>query len=270
MGPCSQRRKPCLPSSARPVVRSIRQAKLHRLIARCARTSVNSFRPRAEAAGGKLISMYSTPADGPGVMVIFDVPDPRCSTGDLWRCRSIRCPPQRKAHPSLDAGRSDARSAKGKSASWRIQDAQQVNALVAADSAATNLRYSRQLPPYAAPLPRRVNRYQPTPPQRRPLSVLSPIADKRGRGWLVRFVPIADMEDREKVGLPEQVSGDQTRQSMIGLFGNDSLNWRGCRPRPVPLTLRTRFAGATADRAKGETHAQVALHRRKREDDSYQ
>ena len=65
--------------------------------------------------------------------------------------------------------------------------------------------------------------------------------------------PIADMEDREKVGLPEQVLGDQTRQSMIGLFGNDRLNWRGCRPRPVPLTLRTRFAGATADRAKGET-----------------
>ena len=29
-----------------------------------------------EAAGGKLISMYSVPADGPGVMVIFDVPDP--------------------------------------------------------------------------------------------------------------------------------------------------------------------------------------------------
>lgn len=29
-----------------------------------------------EAAGGKLISMYSTPADGPGVMAIFDVPDP--------------------------------------------------------------------------------------------------------------------------------------------------------------------------------------------------
>jgi len=26
-----------------------------------------------EAAGGKLISMYSTPADGPGVMLIFDV-----------------------------------------------------------------------------------------------------------------------------------------------------------------------------------------------------
>jgi uncharacterized protein with GYD domain len=29
-----------------------------------------------ESAGGKLISMYSTAADGPGVMVIFDVPDP--------------------------------------------------------------------------------------------------------------------------------------------------------------------------------------------------
>ena len=27
-----------------------------------------------EAAGGKLISMYSTAADGPGVLVIFDVP----------------------------------------------------------------------------------------------------------------------------------------------------------------------------------------------------
>ena len=29
-----------------------------------------------EAGGGKLISMYSVAADGPGVMVIFDVPDP--------------------------------------------------------------------------------------------------------------------------------------------------------------------------------------------------
>jgi len=29
-----------------------------------------------EAAGGKLISMYGTPADGPGVLTIFDVPDP--------------------------------------------------------------------------------------------------------------------------------------------------------------------------------------------------
>src|SRR5262249_3881040 len=29
-----------------------------------------------ETAGGKLISFYGTPADGPGVLVIFDVPDP--------------------------------------------------------------------------------------------------------------------------------------------------------------------------------------------------
>src|ERR1700676_3264606 len=29
-----------------------------------------------ETAGGKLISMYSTASDGPGVLVIFDVPDP--------------------------------------------------------------------------------------------------------------------------------------------------------------------------------------------------
>jgi len=29
-----------------------------------------------EAAGGKLVSMYSTPAEGPGVLVIFDVPEP--------------------------------------------------------------------------------------------------------------------------------------------------------------------------------------------------
>ena len=30
-----------------------------------------------EAAGGKLISMYSTATNGPGVLVIFDVPDPK-------------------------------------------------------------------------------------------------------------------------------------------------------------------------------------------------
>lgn len=29
-----------------------------------------------EAAGGKLIAMYGMPAEGPGVMAIFDVPDP--------------------------------------------------------------------------------------------------------------------------------------------------------------------------------------------------
>ncbi len=29
-----------------------------------------------EAAGGKMVAMYSTIIDGPGVMVIFDVPEP--------------------------------------------------------------------------------------------------------------------------------------------------------------------------------------------------
>jgi len=29
-----------------------------------------------EAAGGKLVAMYGMPAEGPGVMVIFDVPEP--------------------------------------------------------------------------------------------------------------------------------------------------------------------------------------------------
>jgi len=32
-----------------------------------------------EAAGGKLISMYSTATNGPGVLVIFDVPDPNAA-----------------------------------------------------------------------------------------------------------------------------------------------------------------------------------------------
>ena len=32
-----------------------------------------------ESAGGKLLSMYSTAADGPGVLVIFDVPDPNAA-----------------------------------------------------------------------------------------------------------------------------------------------------------------------------------------------
>lgn len=30
----------------------------------------------AEAAGGKLVSMYSTAMEGPGVLIIFDMPDP--------------------------------------------------------------------------------------------------------------------------------------------------------------------------------------------------
>jgi uncharacterized protein with GYD domain len=33
-------------------------------------------RKTIEASGGKLISFHSVPADGPGVLVIFDVPEP--------------------------------------------------------------------------------------------------------------------------------------------------------------------------------------------------
>jgi len=32
-----------------------------------------------EAAGGKLLSMYSTGADGPGVLLIFEMPDANAS-----------------------------------------------------------------------------------------------------------------------------------------------------------------------------------------------
>ena len=37
---------------------------------------VEAARKVIETAGGKLISMYSTATDGPGVLLIFDVPDP--------------------------------------------------------------------------------------------------------------------------------------------------------------------------------------------------
>src|SRR4030088_1973413 len=45
-----------------------------------------------ETAGGKLISMYSTGANGPGVLVIFDVPDPGAAPGDFWGCGSHPVP----------------------------------------------------------------------------------------------------------------------------------------------------------------------------------
>jgi uncharacterized protein with GYD domain len=35
-----------------------------------------AIRKMTEAAGGKVVSVYSTAAEGPGVMVIFDVPEP--------------------------------------------------------------------------------------------------------------------------------------------------------------------------------------------------
>jgi hypothetical protein len=42
------------------------------------RKQIGRKQPRKaiETAGGKLISFYGTPVEGPGVLVIFDVPDP--------------------------------------------------------------------------------------------------------------------------------------------------------------------------------------------------
>ena len=57
-----------------------------------------------EAAGGKLISMYSTAADGPGVLVIFDVPDPSAAPAISGHCAGIRRHPQRKPDSFVDAG----------------------------------------------------------------------------------------------------------------------------------------------------------------------
>ena len=65
-----------------------------------------------EAAGGKLVSMYSTAADGPGVLMIFDVPDPEWHR-QCWRRGGWRCHPQRKAHSSDDARRSRQSSTEG-------------------------------------------------------------------------------------------------------------------------------------------------------------
>jgi hypothetical protein len=67
-----------------------------------------------ETAGGKLISMYSTGANGPGVLVIFDVPDPGAAPGDFWGCGRIRCPPECGTQAPVDAGRNYASSSKGK------------------------------------------------------------------------------------------------------------------------------------------------------------
>ena len=43
-----------------------------------------------EAAGGTLVSMYSTAAEGPGVLVIFDVPDPIAAPGTVVASGAIQ------------------------------------------------------------------------------------------------------------------------------------------------------------------------------------
>ncbi|WP_245427666.1 GYD domain-containing protein [Bradyrhizobium sp. MOS003] len=53
-----------------------RHAALNAILENPATNRQEAARKLIEAAGGKLVSMYSVAADGPGVLVIFDVPDP--------------------------------------------------------------------------------------------------------------------------------------------------------------------------------------------------
>jgi hypothetical protein len=56
-----------------------------------------------ETAEGKLISFYGTPAEGLGVLVIFDVPDPAAAAA-ISGVLSSRSSPECKAHSSVDPG----------------------------------------------------------------------------------------------------------------------------------------------------------------------
>ncbi|NMJ39777.1 GYD domain-containing protein [Roseomonas sp. JC162] len=50
-------------------------AAINALMAKPETNRAEAVRRLIEAAGGKLVSFYSTAADGPGVLVIFDMPD---------------------------------------------------------------------------------------------------------------------------------------------------------------------------------------------------
>jgi uncharacterized protein with GYD domain len=49
---------------------------VNNLLENPANNRAEAARKLIEAAGGKLVSFYSVPAEGPGVLTIFDVPDP--------------------------------------------------------------------------------------------------------------------------------------------------------------------------------------------------
>lgn len=49
---------------------------LNDMVADPSTNRIEAVRQLLEAAGGEVISMYSTTADGPGAMAIFDVSDP--------------------------------------------------------------------------------------------------------------------------------------------------------------------------------------------------
>ena len=56
-----------------------------------------------EAAGGTLVSMYSTAAEGPGVLVSSMYPTP-FRAGHFRHRRSVRRHPQSSPHSFVDAG----------------------------------------------------------------------------------------------------------------------------------------------------------------------
>ena len=57
-----------------------------------------------EAAGGKLISMYSTAANGPGVLVDLRCARSQLGIGDVRHCDRVRRRPQCNPHSAVDAG----------------------------------------------------------------------------------------------------------------------------------------------------------------------
>ncbi len=52
------------------------QRAVNNLLENPTQNRAEAARKLVEAAGGKLVSFYSMPVDGPGVLTIFDVPEP--------------------------------------------------------------------------------------------------------------------------------------------------------------------------------------------------
>ena len=66
-----------------------------------------------DAAGGKLVSLYYYPAEGPGIMVIFDVTDPEMAAAIGGVAVAGGGVHNLKLAAAVDAGRSEERPAKG-------------------------------------------------------------------------------------------------------------------------------------------------------------
>ena len=76
-----------------------------------------------EAAGGKLVAMYGRASNGPGAMVIFDVPDPAMAPAMCGVARISRFSTERRADAPLHDGRDRRHSAKGEADPRRLQAA---------------------------------------------------------------------------------------------------------------------------------------------------